>query len=79
MKDDHLDICPECSGPVKRLIGMGAGLIFKGSGFYLTDYRSDSYKKQAKKESEKPKSESKKGKESQKPAAGEKKKDKGGT
>ncbi len=35
--------CPECGGKVKRLIGAGAGLIFKGSGFYITDYRSKSY------------------------------------
>jgi len=38
-------------GKVKRLPGTGAGLIFKGSGFYTTDYRSDSYKEAAKKES----------------------------
>jgi putative FmdB family regulatory protein len=38
-------------GKVKRLLGTGAGLIFKGSGFYVTDYRSDSYKEAAKKES----------------------------
>ncbi len=31
--------CPECGGPVKRLIGAGAGLIFKGNGFYQTDYK----------------------------------------
>jgi putative FmdB family regulatory protein len=31
--------CPNCSGPVKRLISPGAGLIFKGSGFYITDYK----------------------------------------
>ena len=37
-------------GKVKRLLGTGAGLIFKGSGFYITDYRSDSYKAAAKKE-----------------------------
>src|ERR1700757_2805310 len=37
-------------GKVKRLLGTGAGIIFKGSGFYTTDYRSDSYKKAAKKE-----------------------------
>lgn len=35
--------CPECGGKVKRLIGAGAGLIFKGSGFYITDYRSKEY------------------------------------
>lgn len=39
-------------GPVKRKIGGGAGLIFKGSGFYITDYRSEGYKQSAKKESE---------------------------
>ena len=38
-------------GKVKRLPGLGAGLIFKGSGFYSTDYRSESYKEAAKKES----------------------------
>ena len=42
--------CPEakCPGPVKRLIGMGGGLLFKGTGFYITDYRSDGYQKAAK-------------------------------
>ena len=40
--------CPECEKlTLKRLIGRGAGVIFKGSGFYETDYRSDSYKKGA--------------------------------
>jgi putative FmdB family regulatory protein len=38
--------CPKCGKPaLKRLIGTGAGIIFKGSGFYATDYRSESYKK----------------------------------
>jgi putative FmdB family regulatory protein len=41
--------CPQCGkSRVKRLIGMGAGLLFKGSGFYITDYRGDSYSKAAK-------------------------------
>ena len=40
-----------CNGNVRRLISPGAGLLFKGSGFYETDYRSDSYKKAAKAES----------------------------
>lgn len=40
--------CPKCGkSKAQRQIGGGAGLIFKGSGFYLTDYRSDSYKKAA--------------------------------
>lgn len=34
-----IEICPRCGGPVQRLISGGAGLIFKGSGFYLTDYK----------------------------------------
>ena len=54
-----LTVCPEdvCGqkrwgkGKVKRVIGAGAGLIFKGSGFYITDYRSEGYKASAKKES----------------------------
>jgi putative FmdB family regulatory protein len=53
MKDDALKKCPKdrCrmktwgKGAVKRKIGAGAGLIFKGSGFYITDYRSEGYKK----------------------------------
>ena len=53
MKDDALTVCPKdkCrqktwgKGKVKRAIGAGAGLIFKGSGFYITDYRSEGYKK----------------------------------
>ena len=40
MKENHLTDCPKCSSPIKRLIGNGAGIIFKGSGFYATDYRS---------------------------------------
>jgi len=59
MKDDALQVCPKekClmetweQGKVKRLLGAGAGLIFKGSGFYITDYRSQGYTEAAKKES----------------------------
>jgi predicted nucleic acid-binding Zn ribbon protein len=48
MKAKPLRTCPECGErKLRRLIGAGAGLIFKGSGFYETDYRSDSYKKAA--------------------------------
>lgn len=43
--------CPKCNkNGVKRLLGSGSGIIFKGSGFYQTDYRSESYKKGAKSE-----------------------------
>jgi len=56
MKDDSLTTCPKekCrqktwgKGPVKRKLGVGAGFIFKGSGFYITDYRSEGYKSGAK-------------------------------
>ena len=59
MKDDALSTCPKehCQrktwgkGKVKRAISAGAGLIFKGSGFYITDYRSENYKAGAKKDS----------------------------
>lgn len=52
MKAGLLRKCPACGkNKLKRLIGAGAGVIFKGSGFYATDYRSEGYKKQ--KESEK--------------------------
>ncbi|MCH7918628.1 MAG: zinc ribbon domain-containing protein [Planctomycetes bacterium] len=43
--------CPECGKrKLRRLIGMGAGILFKGTGFYQTDYRSESYKKAAEKD-----------------------------
>ena len=45
--------CPECKkSKLKRLIGTGAGVLFKGSGFYETDYRGDSYAADAKKDAE---------------------------
>jgi len=58
MRDKPFRECPKelCRlpkwghGKVKRLLGTGAGLIFKGSGFYATDYRSNSYKEAAKKD-----------------------------
>ncbi|MBN1425959.1 zinc ribbon domain-containing protein [Candidatus Fermentibacteria bacterium] len=43
--------CPRCSGVVERLLGTGAAVIFKGSGFYATDHRSEDYKKKVKEES----------------------------
>ena len=59
MKDDPIATCPKdkCrqktwgKGKVKRQLGAGAGLIFKGSGFYITDYRSEGYKQSAKNDS----------------------------
>jgi putative FmdB family regulatory protein len=42
MTEARLTECPECQGTVRRLIGAGAGIIFKGSGFYCTDYRKSS-------------------------------------
>jgi predicted nucleic acid-binding Zn ribbon protein len=58
MRDEPFRECPKdlCRlgkwghGKVKRLLGTGAGVIFKGSGFYTTDYRSSSYKEAARKE-----------------------------
>lgn len=48
MSAPHLKKCPKCGKlKLERLIGTGAALMFKGSGFYITDYRSDSYKKAA--------------------------------
>ena len=58
--------CPECGKPkLRRLIGGGAGFLFKGSGFYTTDYRSDSYKRAAQAD--------KKSSESKESSSGEKK------
>ena len=52
MSAGHLKKCPECGKPkLVRLIGTGAGVIFKGGGFYETDYRGDGYQKAADKES----------------------------
>lgn len=50
MNDDPLSECPECGGEVKRLIGGGAGLIFKGSGFYVNDSKKSGSKTPAKKD-----------------------------
>ncbi|MSP64582.1 MAG: zinc ribbon domain-containing protein, partial [Bacteroidetes bacterium] len=45
MKDEPLKICPKCNKEsLQRLIGAGSGMIFKGSGFYLTDYKSSGNK-----------------------------------
>ena len=48
-KDETLKTCPKCAkDTLRRLFGTGAAILFKGSGFYETDYRSESYKKAAK-------------------------------
>ena len=65
-----LRTCPECrKRKAKRLISGGAGFLFKGSGFYITDYRSDSYKQAAKKDKESTSSDSKPSGEKTKKAA----------
>jgi putative FmdB family regulatory protein len=72
--------CPECGKlRLRRLVGTGSGVIFKGSGFYQTDYRSDSYKKAAEADKKKPDKEKKDSKskdgKSKKTEASSKKKD----
>ena len=63
---EPLKTCPSCgTDNLRRLFGTGAAILFKGSGFYETDYRSDSYKSSAKTESDA-------GKPAEKPAAAEK-------
>ncbi|MCC6347980.1 MAG: zinc ribbon domain-containing protein [Candidatus Eisenbacteria bacterium] len=54
MTDDSPRVCPECGAPAKRVPGGGAGLLFKGSGFYATDHRSSAYREKAKSESPTP-------------------------
>jgi putative FmdB family regulatory protein len=52
-KDEPLKVCPKCKEEcLRRLFGTGAAILFKGSGFYETDYRSDTYKKEAKADQE---------------------------
>ena len=66
MLEKKLAVCPKCGGQLQRLIGAGAGIIFKGSGFYQTDYRSKDYVRRAKEE--------KKGASTAAPSKGKKKK-----
>jgi putative FmdB family regulatory protein len=47
MTDKPIATCPKCRSRAKRVISGGAGFLFKGEGFYVTDYRSDEYKKKA--------------------------------
>ena len=50
IKDGPKKTCPKCRGRVKRLLSTGGGLLFKGSGFYTTDYRTPGYTEAARKE-----------------------------
>lgn len=80
MSDKPKRKCPECGkGALERLIGTGAAILFKGSGFYQTDYRSESYKKSAEAEKKPAEIKSDKGekpdKKADKPAKTEKKPD----
>ncbi|MDR3626921.1 MAG: zinc ribbon domain-containing protein [Ignavibacteriaceae bacterium] len=51
MKDEPIKVCPKCKGAVKRLIGPGLTPIFKGTGFYQTDYKNKETSSSAKKAS----------------------------
>lgn len=53
IKDEPVKTCPRCGGRVRRLIGGGNGLIFKGSGFYITDYGNRGKKSGGKDDSDK--------------------------
>ena len=69
--------CPKCKGKIQRLIGGGGGILFKGSGFYQTDYRSKNYTEAAKKDkpsssSESPKKETPSSGTSSKPSSDKK-------
>lgn len=50
MKDKPIQKCPECGKKVERVISGGSGVLFKGSGFYQTDYRKPSYRQAEKKD-----------------------------
>jgi putative FmdB family regulatory protein len=53
IKDETVKLCPECGAPAERVPSAGAGLLFRGSGFYITDHRSKAYKDKAKQEGSK--------------------------
>lgn len=59
MTEEPLKVCPKCGGKLHRLIGTGAGIIFKGEGFYHTDYKKQGSSDAAKKDKRESKSESK--------------------
>ncbi len=51
MSDEPLSHCPKCGSSVRRLISKNVGIIFKGSGFYATDHRSEEYREKSRKDS----------------------------
>jgi putative FmdB family regulatory protein len=51
IKDEPLKRCPKCGRRARRVPSAGAGLLFRGSGFHVTDYRSSSYREKARQES----------------------------
>lgn len=53
IKEKPLEKCPTCNGKVKRLLSGGTHFIFKGTGFYITDYRKPEYKEKQKQETKK--------------------------
>ena len=61
MNDTARKRCPKCKGPARRVPGGGGGLLFKGTGFHITDYRSKSYKDKARQEKGTPESGGEKG------------------
>ncbi len=73
MSAEPVKECPKCKGPVKRLIGSGLSPIFKGSGFYQTDYKNNSGKPASPKKKESAKEEPKK--ETKSPGTSENKKE----
>jgi len=75
MSDAPLKTCPKCKGELRRLIGGGLGIIFKGSGFYVTDNRKSSYNSSSSPSSNSSKSDSNKnGKKPEKSSSSDKKK-----
>jgi len=72
MSDPPIESCPKCGGHAKRIVTGGAGFLLKGTGFYTTDYRGDSYRKAADKEKAETKPVAKSESKAEKPAESEK-------
>jgi putative FmdB family regulatory protein len=77
ISEKPIQTCPQCKGKVDRLISGGAGILFKGSGFYATDYRSKDYREKAKAEKPEAKSDTPDAKKEPVKAAADRLKDKG--